>query len=165
MAQIRLRNISNEYATSLQMNLREVAYSDATRREINQMIADMIRPYVPEFNGEFPARNEDYDGPSLRDSVRVGPTEISWNTPYAHYMWMDNLYEYNIPIHAKGDPKTIIGFYSTETKFPTGENFNYSTPKTGPRWWDLMLSDSQNRRTMNIRITNMLKRAIKNRRH
>lgn len=163
MSMVRLRNISNEYATNLQMQLRDVAYDDKVRREINEMIADMLEPYVPQFNGEFEAHNEDYDGPSLRESVQVGPTQISWNTPYAHYMWMGFTYGPNIPIHAKGDPKTVIGFYSIpdSTKSPTGSYLSYSTANTGPSWWDFMLAISQNRRTMNIRITNILKKYIK----
>lgn len=172
MTWVRLNNISEEYATTLQRQFKETVTNEAVLKEINQTIADMIRPYVPEDNGIYAPHN-DYEGPSLRESVRVGPHEISWNTPYAHYMYMGQLYGPNFPIYAKGNPKEIIGFYSPEgsgSKYPMASSarpdgrLQYTTEGTGPKWWDLMLAVSQNRRTMNIRITNILKKAFKNRR-
>ena len=162
MAWVRLYTLGN-YQTELQQKLLGVLDDNSVHTEINQIIADMVKPYVPKDSGKFPSRNPaDYPG-RLRESASVTANGITWRTPYAHYVYRGELYEPNIPIHPKGDPKTILGFYSPkgETKHPTGKSLAYSTDGTGPHWFELMLM--QERRRMNVRITNYLKAECKRR--
>lgn len=163
MAWVTLTNPSKNYITNLQRELLNMCNDDKVLTGINQIIADITTPYVPMDNGEFHSSVEtDYPG-RLRDSVQVGPKEIRWTTQYAHYVYRGDTYGPNIPIHPKGDPHTIIGFYSPkgETKYPTGARLNYTTANTGSLWFNTMIE--QQRRTMSLRITNYLKRECKKR--
>ena len=141
--------------TALQHKLLDVVGNDKTLRGINQIIADMIEPYVPMKSG------------ALRQSVRVGPKTISWTLPYARYQYFGEIYGPNFPIISQG---MIVGWYSPEKKYPTGRElglpgewmgwvFGYTTPGTKHHWIDEMMKTEK--RTMQIRITNYLKRRAK----
>ncbi len=149
------------YMTDLQLDILGTLKDPSVRENVNQIIADMCEDYVPMDSGEFSSRNtSDYPG-RLRDSVRVTANEITWRTPYANYVWVGQLYRPNIPIHEKGNPHTIIGFYSPkgQSKYATGIPLRYSTAGTGKRWFNLMLA--QKRRSMSAKITHYLKRELK----
>ena len=161
MAWVRLYTLGN-YQTPLQQKLLSLIDDDSVREGINQKIAEIVQPYVP-YNSGVPSRNAGDSPGRLRQSVRVTADEIIWATPYAHYVYHGEKYDFNRPIHAKGDPKgQPIAYYSSPApKTPTGIPLSYSTPGTGKHWFELMLM--QQRRTMNIRITNYLKQECKRR--
>lgn len=58
--------------------------------------------------------------------------EIEWNTPYAHYQYMGEIYGPNIPEYdADGN---LIGFWSPPKKNPTGRPITYHEPGTTDHW-------------------------------
>ena len=146
--------------TALQKKLLTIVDNDTTRRGVNQIIADMIEPYVPMKSG------------ALRQSVHVGPKTISGGygtSAYARYQYFGEVYGPNIPIMRQG---VIVGWYSQPgvKKHPTGRElgipgywrgwtFGYTTPGTKHHWDKLMLQNDK--RVMQIRITNYLKRRAK----
>lgn len=151
------------YGTDRQSKLLAMLNDDSVHERINEIINEKMREgdYIPMNMGEFASRNpNDYPG-RLRDSASVTKDGITWRVPYAHYVWAGSVYGPNIPIHAKGDTKTVIGFYSPkgEKKTPTGEVMNYTTPGSGPRWVDLAFSGSG--RIINNAVTNFLKKECK----
>lgn len=141
--------------TVLQQKLMELVGNDKTKRGVNQIIADMVEPYVPMKSG------------ALRQSVLVGPKTISWTSVYARYQYYGEVYGPNFPIMSNG---TIIGWYSPEKKHPTGRElglpgywkgwtFGYTTLGTGHHWIDKMLENDK--QSMQLRITYYLKRRAK----
>lgn len=141
--------------TILQQKLYGIIDNDKTRRGVNRIIADLIEPYVPFKSG------------ALRQSVQVGPKQIRWTVPYARYQYYGEVYGPNFPIMSKG---VIVGWWSPEKKHPTGRElgvpgfwkgwkFGYTTPGTKHHWIDQMLQND--RRSMQLRITNYLKRRAK----
>ena len=72
---------------------------------------------------------------ALRGSGHITkPGEIEWNTPYAHYQYMGELYGPNIPI---GDAEgNITGFWSPPVKHPEGRPLHYYEPGTGDHWFE-----------------------------
>lgn len=130
---------------------------DKVRRGCNQIIADMIKPYVPKDSG------------ALAESVKVGPKTISWTKPYARYQYYGEVYGPNFPIVSGGQ---IVGWFSRagEKKVPTGRElgvpgewmgwkFGYTTPGTGHHWYDKMLTSDK--KEMSERITRYLKSEFK----
>lgn len=78
--------------------------NDASMLKVTEATAEMIRPYVPYLTG------------TLNESVEITPRTISWNTPYAHYMYEGVVYGPN--------------FYLPTTRNPDG-----SWNKDGPWGW------------------------------
>lgn len=60
--------------------------------------------------------------------------EISYNTPYAHYLYEGTVYGPNIPI--KDAEGNITGWRSPPNKYPTQRKLKYHTPGTGPQWFE-----------------------------
>lgn len=74
---------------------------------------------------------------ALRNSVNypqgIYGGEIEYNTPYAHYQYMGEVYGPNIPIRdAEGN---ITGYWSPPKKHPTGRQLQYHTAGTGDHWF------------------------------
>ena len=74
--------------------------------------------------------------------------QVIWNTPYAHYQYMGEVYGPNIPII---DPETgvLMGWFSPpgRPKHPTGEKLTYDktqNPNAGPFWFERMKADYLN---------------------
>lgn len=143
--------------TKLQKKLLSLVGNEKTLRGINQIIADMIEPYIP------------YKSGGLRQSVHVGPKTIAWTAIYARYQYFGEVYGPNFPIMSQGQ---IVGWYSNpgEKKHPTGRElglpgywkgwtFGYTTPGTGHHWVDKMLENDK--QAMQLRITFYLKRRAK----
>lgn len=70
---------------------------------------------------------------------------VAWNTPYAHYQYMGEVYGPNIPII---DPETgvLMGYFSPpgRPKHPTGKKLTYDksqNPNAGPFWFERMKAD------------------------
>lgn len=75
---------------------------------------------------------------ALRNSVNypqgIYGGEIEYNTPYAHYQYMGEVYGPNIPIRdAEGN---ITGWYSPPKKHPTGRQLQYHTPGTTDHFFE-----------------------------
>lgn len=75
---------------------------------------------------------------ALRNSVNypqgIYGGEIEYNTPYAHYQYMGEVYGPNIPIRdAEGN---ITGWFSPPKKNPAGRPIQYHTAGTGDHWFE-----------------------------
>ena len=74
----------------------------------------------------------------LRNSVNyphgIYGGEIGWNTPYAHYQYIGEVYGPNIPMYDRGG--NLTGFFSPPKKNPTGRKIEYHTDGTGDHWFD-----------------------------
>lgn len=98
---------------------------DAQRLLNMQVVAD-CDPLIPFQQG------------ALRNSVNypqgIYGGEIEYNTPYAHYQYMGQVYGPNIPIRdAEGN---ITGYWSPPKKHPTGRQLQYHTAGTGDHWFE-----------------------------
>lgn len=159
-------NITTEnlYSARQIQLLRKLLEDPIVKLEMNTIIKDAMTPFVPMSPG----------GGTLRQSAEVTPEGISWGVNgaqgYAMYQHGGITYGPNYPIHAKGDPHTIIGWYSPKGKMPNGavtgfgllgspgvkENweFGYSTEGTMSHWTDRYSWDLK--RETNIEITKRL---------
>lgn len=75
---------------------------------------------------------------ALRNSVNypqgIYGGEIEYNTPYAHYQYIGEVYGPNIPINnAEGN---ITGWYSPPKKQPEGRPLSYHAKGTGDHWFE-----------------------------
>lgn len=96
------------------------------QRALNMKIVADCDPLIPFQQG------------ALRNSVNypqgIYGGEIEYNTPYAHYQYMGEVYGPNIPIRdAEGN---ITGYWSPPKKHPTGRQLQYHTAGTGDHWFD-----------------------------
>ncbi len=75
---------------------------------------------------------------ALRNSVNypqgIYGGEIEYNTPYAHYQYMGEVYGPNIPIYDSGG--NLTGYFSPPKKQPTGRPLHYHTEGTGDHWFE-----------------------------
>ena len=65
---------------------------------------------------------------------------ITYNSPYAHYQYMGEIYGPNIPIYDGGE---LMGFWSPPHKTPTGRKLKYSTfrhPLATDHWDQAMMT-------------------------
>lgn len=151
MAWMRLRLDEGFYRTDLQKELLEAMASDTVHRNVNLIIADAIEDYVPLESG------------ALRDSVRVGPTQIEYTTEYARYQYYGEVYgpNYWVPLTRNADGTwNRSGPYGWRSprgkkKYPTGRPLTYHTSGTYAFWYEVAMS--QNRRSINQQITRYLK--------
>lgn len=90
-----------------------------------QVVADS-EPYVPFSQGELRG------SACFPEGVYGG--EIEYNTPYAHYQYMGEIYGPNIP--KKDADGNIIGWWSPPVKSPTGRPLAYHTAGTGAHWFE-----------------------------
>ena len=76
---------------------------------------------------------------ALRNSVNypqgIYGGEIEYNTPYAHMLYVGEVYGPNIPI--RDSEGNITGWYSPPKKHPTGRPIQYHTPGTGKEWFEV----------------------------
>lgn len=156
--------------------------NDRIRKNVNNIIAQVLTPYVPMRTG------------TLRDSVTVYPDRVTWGeyiaVDYARYQYNGEVYGPNIPglIFGAG------GFRSPDVKFPTGRklgaegdatlrpkfvinrrgtrranrrdpsfqwHFGYTTPGTTSEWLKMYSGDVKSE--ANRKITRYLKQAWKQR--
>lgn len=150
--------------TILQRLILSVVNNSKVRKKINESILELVTPYVPKKGG------------NLRRSAVASEKSIRWTAPYARYQYGGVVYAPNYPIVRKG---VIVGWYSPSdeegeggTKHPTtrelglpgewkGWTFGYTTSGTKHHWVEEMLR--HDKRRMQIRITNILKRELKRR--
>ena len=88
------------------------------------------------------------DTGDLRSNVILTNKSITYNSPYAHYMYEGKVMGPNIPLTKKGVAKPI-GYYSIKNrpKEYTGQSINYHTSGTGPHWDERMKSADMNQVT------------------
>lgn len=101
-------------------NLREA------QKLLNEQIVADCAPLIPFQQG------------ALRNSVNypqgVYGGEIEWNTPYAHYQYMGEVYGPNIPI--RDSSGNLTGYFSPPKKNPTGRSLHYHTEGTTDHWFE-----------------------------
>lgn len=83
--------------------------------------------YVPNQDGQ------------LRTNVDIKPDSITYQSPYAHYMYKGEVMGPNYPIKQNG---IIVGWFSPkgQPKHYTGKSIVYKTSGTGPYWDKRMVS-------------------------
>ena len=109
------------------------------QRTVDQTVIDYCQPYVP----ASPDRTLEF---SAQVSTDIGSGQVIWNTPYAHYQYMGEVYGPNIPIIQDG---ILMGWFSPpgRPKSPTGRELTYDTsqnPMAGPHWFERMKADRMN---------------------
>lgn len=159
----------NLYSARQIQLLRKLLNDPLVRIEVNTIIKDAMTPYVPSKSG------------ALRRSAQVTPTDITWGVEgaqgYAHYQHEGITYGPNIPIHEKGNPHKIIGWYSKPGKYPNGAvtgfgilgtpgtmdgwDFGYTTDNTMSHWTDRYAYDLK--RKTNLEITKRLREICRER--
>lgn len=94
--------------------------------------ARLMDPYVPA------------DNLVLAQNIDITADEesgyVTYNSPYAHYQYMGEVYGPNYPIMDGGE---IMGFYSPPHKTPTGGSLKYSTfrhPLATDHWDKAMMT-------------------------
>lgn len=104
----------------------EALKDDNVMYQIHDLFFKMCDPYVPMSEGILAHTNVDV----TKDSVR-------YVQPYAHYMYVGEVYGPNIPIKEDG---IIVGWFSPpgKKKHPTGRDINYDTEKhpLATKEWD-----------------------------
>lgn len=109
----------------------EALKNDTVMYEIHDLFAKMCDPYVPMDTG------------NLAQGVDISKDSIKYPGPYAHYMYMGEVYGPNIPIIEDG---IVVGWFSPKgkPKHPTGRPINYSTeshPLASKEWDKAMMRD------------------------
>ena len=103
---------------------------------IDSAVIRYCDPYVPFDEGILAG--------SATASSEIGSGEISYDTPYAHYMYYGEVWGPNIPIVENGD---IVGWRSPPEKHPTGRPIQYSrehSPLAGSHWFERAMADHKN---------------------
>lgn len=82
------------------------------------------------------------DTGNLASNVDIQANSITYESPYAHYMYVGEVYGPNIPIIEDG---IVVGWFSPKgkKKSPTGKAIKYHTDKhknAGPYWDKRMVS-------------------------
>lgn len=95
----------------------------------------LMVPYIPFRNGLL--------AESATIGTVIGSGEIHQNLPYAHYLYIGEIYGPNIPIMENGN---AIGFFSPKgkRKNPTGRPITYDKsrhPQAGKMWFERMKAD------------------------
>lgn len=106
---------------------------DEVMRQIHNLFFKMCDPYVPMSEGILAHTN-----------VEITKDYVKYGQPYAHYMYMGEVYGPNIPIKEDG---IIVGWFSppNKKKSPTGRDINYDTekhPLASKEWDKAMMRDN-----------------------
>ena len=99
------------------------------QKKLNEQIVEDCIPLMPFQQGAL------VESVSFPQGIEGG--EIKWgnrNVPYAHYLYMGEVYGPNIPL--KDAQGNIIGWTSPPKKSPTGRRLQYHTPGTSDHWFD-----------------------------
>ena len=144
--------------TVLQAKLLALINDKEVMRDVHRLLGEFCEPYVPKKSG------------ALRASMHAYPQTVRWETPYAHYQYMGEVYGPNHPIIRQG---TIVGWYSTPgmPKHPTGRElgipgewkgwrFGYTTPGTKHHWFEEAMKNG-GKRNYSVAVTRLLKKKAK----
>lgn len=117
---------------ALQMKL-ENLIDAKTMLEVHKTFEKMCVPYVPMDEG------------ILVSTTQVTPEYVRYTQPYAHYMYVGEVYGPNIPMKDKDG--NIIGWRSPKDKdkYPTGRQIHYNTEKhmLASKEWDKAMMAAQ----------------------
>ena len=139
---------ADDIKTKLQNKLETLINDPKISYEITKIIGKNVEKYVPYREG------------TLRNSAEIRQNTITWNTPYAHYQFMGDVYGPNFPVYIGGEwqwrsPR------GEGTKYPTGRRLTYHTAGTTSDWvTTAWLNDKQR---INLQITAYLKREARRR--
>lgn len=130
MSDITLR-IGNVDTTPVARIRDAIIPDEAAKMYICTTAARFMEPYVPMQTG------------TLSQSPLIDTEGVTYDTPYAHYQYVGEVYGPNIPIMQGG---AIVGWWSPpgQKKHPTGRAINYSAsyhPKAGPLWDERMMAE------------------------
>ena len=123
MMDIKLNVEADIDLTAIQNQFNSVVYDDVTMMRIHALFAKLIEPWVPMDTG------------ILAHGYEITPQHIKYHGPYAHYMYMGEVYGPNFAQF--DDAGNLIGFRSPPKKHPTGRSLIYSTekhPKASKEW-------------------------------
>ena len=140
-------------ALTVKVNVERLRYKlsqlvdDKVMLQVHNTFAKMCDPYVP--------MDEGY----LSQSVHVTPQYVQYQGPYAHYMYMGEVYGPNIPI--RDEDGLIIGWFSPpgQPKYPTGKAIQYNTekhPLATKEWDKAMMRDKGDE--FKLEVTRILRR-------
>ena len=109
---------------NLQKRFDSLCFDDLTMMRIHNLFAKLVDPWVPMDTG------------ILAHGYEVTPQHIQYKGPYAHYMYVGEVYGPNFPQF--DDAGNLIGFRSPPKKYPTGREIQYSTEKhqLATKEWD-----------------------------
>lgn len=126
-----------------------VLNDDQTRIEIHNALARICYPYVPMDEG------------ILMTTTETTPDYLRYNVPYAHYMYVGEVYGPNIPIIENG---IVVGWFSIpgKKKSPTGKQINYSKEKhpLATKEWD-KVAIAANKDKFEKEVKEIIKRRMK----
>lgn len=110
----------------------ESLLDDDCMYQIHDLFFKMNDPYVPMDEGIL-----------AHTSVDITKECVHYKQPYAHYMYVGDVYGPNIPIFEDG---IIVGWFSPpgQKKHPAGEQLNYNTekhPLASKEWDKAMMRD------------------------
>ena len=80
------------------------------------------------------------DSGNLRSIVSLKEDCITYQSPYAHYMYEGKVMGPNIPLTKKGVKEPIGWFSPIKPKYYTGANIHYKKAGTGDHWDERMKS-------------------------
>ena len=107
------------------------------QKVIDKDVMDFSRPYCPFDSGALAT--------SPYAATVVGSGEVTYPGPYAHYVYIGEIYGPNIPVF-EDDSGAPTRFFSPpgEKKHPTGRQMEYATdinPLAGSHWVERMAAD------------------------
>lgn len=117
---------------SLVRNWNSLIKDDDTMVAIHNALARYCDPYVPMKEGV------------LAQTTEITAKSVKYTQPYAHYMYVGDVYGPNIPIKDKDG--NIVGWFSPpgQTKHPTGAQLKYNKkfhPKASKEWDKAMMAE------------------------
>lgn len=100
-----------------------------TMLQVHNEFARYCEPYVP-FSSDLA-------------NLEITPNYVRYNTPYAHYDYVGEVYGPNIPIIEDG---VIVGWFSipNKPKYATGRPLHYNKPLASAEWDKAMMKDKGN---------------------
>ncbi len=101
---------------------------------IDSDVIKFMKPYIPYQSGFLSSE-------ALTIPTVIGSGEVKQLGPYAHYLYMGEVYGPNIQVKEKGE---IVGWRSPPSKAPTGRPLTYDTtknPLAGSHWFERMKAD------------------------
>ena len=102
---------------------------------IDNAVIRYTMPYVPFATGTL--------ANSAYTASKIGEGEIVYDTPYAHYQYVGEVYGPNIPVF-EDDSGIPTRYFSPPKKYPTGRQLQYNTstnPQAGSYWFERMKAD------------------------
>lgn len=108
--------------------LEDLIHDQQTMLEIHNLYAKMMEPYVP-FGSDL-------------GNMEVTAEYVKYDTPYAHYDYIGEVYGPNIPIVQDG---IVVGWFSipNKKKEPTGRQLTFQKPKASAHWDKAMLAEKR----------------------